>query len=125
MTNTPSLTELELNKEALLHAQNELEVLNKREQDLKILIEELEQASCNWVFETHEDAEDCIQNYYEDLASNACEGSYSYGNDEYNQCYTLVTSDVVYIGTLSVEYNRHDKQYYYIDGTDYSYKQAE
>lgn len=50
-------------------------------------------------------------------ASNDCEGSYNCGLDTYEQ-YFMVGPDT-YKGILKVEYSRHDKTYYYIDGTDF------
>lgn len=50
-----------------------------------------------------------------------CEGSYNFGLDEYNRDFKV--GDVIYTATLKVEYNRHDKTYYYVDGTTFSYKE--
>ena len=116
--------ELELNKEAQLNKRMELTMLLHQVRQKESEIEDLELAACNWVFKTHEDAESKIQNYYEDIANNACEGSYSYGCEEYEQTYQLEDSDFIYQGVLKVEYNRHDKQYYYIDGTSYEFTQV-
>lgn len=49
-----------------------------------------------------------------------CEGAYNCGADHYDQ--EFMVGDVRYLGTLTVEYNRHDKTYYYIDGSNFSYK---
>lgn len=48
-----------------------------------------------------------------------CEGSYNCGNDEYTQDFTV--DGVVYTAKMTFEYNRHDKTYYYIEGSDFSY----
>lgn len=52
------------------------------------------------------------EGHYEEAAE-ACEGSYCMGNDSYS---TIVqVEDKYYELTTKFEYNRHDKQYYYID----------
>lgn len=50
-----------------------------------------------------------------------CEGSYNCGAGEYTRDFKV--DDVIYTATLKVEYNRHDKTYYYVDGTTFSYKE--
>lgn len=47
------------------------------------------------------------------LAREACEGSYCFGDKEYEQ--EFIVNGVLYLGTLTVEYKRYDKQYYYIE----------
>lgn len=76
---------------------------------------------CFFQFDNHEEAEDTIKEALENKAHNDCEGSYNCGNDEYTQEYQLIDSDAVYLGKIEVEYNRHDKTYYYVDEVDYSY----
>ena len=49
------------------------------------------------------------------LADEACEGSYCRGDDEYTRQFYV--NDDLYEGTLSVDYGRHDKTYYFIDET--------
>lgn len=72
----------------------------------------------NNTFTDLEVASDAIQDKLTSIAHNACEGSYCFGLDEYNQLFYV--NDVLYKGTLNVEYNRHDKTYYYVDGTEFS-----
>ena len=48
-----------------------------------------------------------------ELASQACEGSHSMGLEEYSSICKV--GDKFYKITAGFEYNRHDKQYYYID----------
>jgi hypothetical protein len=50
-------------------------------------------------------------------ARDACEGSYCFGDDEYTQDFYV--GDDLYRATLTVEYNRHDKTYYYVDGDEF------
>jgi hypothetical protein len=76
----------------------------------------------NNVFETIEKAAYKVEAMLESRAHQDCEGSHNCGRDEYTQ--EFMVAGVKYIGTLKVEYNRHDKTYYYIDGTDFSYAPA-
>lgn len=50
-----------------------------------------------------------------------CEGSYNCGAEKYTRDFKV--DDVIYTATLKVEYNRHDKTYYYVDGATFSYKE--
>lgn len=50
-----------------------------------------------------------------DRASEDCEGSYNIGADEYRQ--EFIVDDKKYVAILyDIEYNRHDKRYYFVDG---------
>ena len=75
----------------------------------------------NNVFETIDDAVGTIEDALRDKARDDCEGSYNCGNPEYTQAFMV--AGVEYVGTLKVEYNRHDKTYYYIDSATFSYAQ--
>jgi len=79
---------------------------------------------CFFQFETHEDAKDSIIEVLQDKAHNDCEGSNNRGNDVYEQEYQLIDSDTVYLGKIEVEYNRHDKTYYFVDEVEYSYSEV-
>lgn len=46
-------------------------------------------------------------------ATEDCEGSYNCGNEEYKQ--KFMVAGKTYEATMTLEYNRHDKTYYYID----------
>ena len=52
-------------------------------------------------------------------AGQACEGSYCCGLEKYTQ--EFVVDGVKYLGTLTCEYNRHDKTYYYVEESDFTY----
>lgn len=67
-------------------------------------------------------AEAFVENALELWASEDCEGAGNRGNSEYRMGFTV--NGQVYIGVLKVEYNRHDKTYYYIDGTDFTVQPA-
>lgn len=104
------ITELKDLELAVKLAQKELDKAVKAVEDFKSLPE-------NNVFETLEAAEGTIYELLEDRASQACEGSYCCGENYYEQLFYV--GDVLYKGIASVEYNRHDKTYYYVDSFDF------
>ena len=53
------------------------------------------------------------------MASEDCEGSFNCGSPEYHRHFMLEGSNVVYVAVLDVEYNRHDKQYYYVEDSEF------
>lgn len=71
----------------------------------------------NNVFPSLDEAEDVLTNRFENYASADCEGSHNRGSDKYTQRFTCAGK--TYGGTLLVDYNRHDKMYYYPDGSTY------
>jgi hypothetical protein len=104
---------------------SDLDILNERvreaERALQVAIDErqeyLEAPERN-VFETLEDASDELLETLLELASEDCEGSHCMGLDRYERlCYV---GDVLHLAVLTVEYNRHDKRYYYVDGHDFT-----
>lgn len=76
----------------------------------------------NNVFDTLDQAEYRVESMLERRAFLDCEGAGNCGLPEYTQAFMV--AGVKYVGTLKVEYNRHDKTYYYIDGTEFSYAPA-
>jgi len=82
----------------------------------KALLEKMEDDPEFNRFKDGETAEDVLEEKFLERARAACEGSYNLGEDTYTQ--ELYIDDVPYVYTLSVEYNRHDKTYYYIDTYD-------
>jgi hypothetical protein len=72
----------------------------------------------NNVFESVEIASDIIEERLRDMAHSDCEGSYNCGLDTYTQEFTV--AGVGYVGTLKVEYNRHDKTYYYVEYANFA-----
>lgn len=92
-------------------------IINKLEKELYAL----ETHWSNHVYNHFWEAEYTIFNYFENIARESCEGSYCYGESEYTQ--EFVVDGVHYLATVTFEYNRYDKQYYYIDGSNYSYKE--
>jgi hypothetical protein len=77
----------------------------------------------NNVFATLAEAERRIENDLSNEASEDCEGAGNCGNETYTRHF--IVDGIEYVGTLSVEYNRHDKTYYYVDGTSFSYAKFE
>lgn len=75
-------------------------------------------------YESHDDAEGSITKRFRGIAREACEGAYNYGDDFYTQRYQIAGNPNVFKATVTFEYNRHDKTYYYIDGMDYSYAEV-
>jgi hypothetical protein len=72
----------------------------------------------NNTFEDYDKACASIEGTLEHRARSDCEGSYNYGNDEYTQ--EFIVNGKHYLGKLEVEYNRHDKTYYYVDQTKFT-----
>lgn len=91
--------------------------------ELEKEIETLEADVCNFQFESHENAKDNLYWLLQSKAEDACEGSHNCGAVEYTQLYQLIGDSKVYSGKIRVHYNRHDKTYYYVDSTEYSYSE--
>ena len=66
-----------------------------------------------------DDAVETIEDQLKDKACNDCEGSHNCGFDKYKQLF-MVNEDT-YLGVLTCEYNRHDKTYYYLEETSFTY----
>lgn len=90
--------------------------------EAKEALAEFESLAENNVFETIEKAVSAIENKLECQAHEDCEGSYNCGDESYSQ--EFIVDGVKYVGTLTLEYNRHDKTYYYIDGSEFTYEVA-
>lgn len=74
----------------------------------------------NNVFESLSKALSDVEDKLLGQARQDCEGAYNCGADHYDQ--EFIVDGVRYLGTLTVEYNRHDKTYYYIDGSNFTHK---
>lgn len=95
----------------------------KAEQILDAARAELHEFDClpeNNTFDDLDTAAGTIEDKLLNFATQDCEGSHNRGNDEYSQ--EFIVNGVRYVGTLKVEYNRRDKQYYYVDESDFDYK---
>ena len=73
----------------------------------------------------HKNAEYSITERFEGIAHEQCEGAYNCGEELFEQRYQIAGNPNTFEATVKFEYNRHDKTYYYIDGTDYSYVQLQ
>lgn len=99
--------------------------IKRAKQDIALAaagIEDLEGEACNNVYDSLEDAVDHIEEALLEKASEACEGSYCLGLDTYTQMFMV--DGEVYKATLKVEYNRHDKRFYYVDGSTFDTKKV-
>lgn len=74
----------------------------------------------NNVFATLEDAAGSLEERLRQQAHEDCEGAGNCGSEEYEQ--KFIVDGIHYDGKLSVEYNRHDKTYYYIDSAHFTYE---
>jgi len=71
-------------------------------------------------FETLEKALSAVEGKLYSQASADCEGSHNCGQDSYTQ--EFMVGETRYRGTLTLEYNRHDKTYYYIESDEFTYE---
>lgn len=74
----------------------------------------------NNVFATLDDAVGALEDRLRQQAHEDCEGAGNCGAEEYEQ--EFIVDGVHYEGKLIVEYDRHDKTYYYIDRARFTYK---
>jgi hypothetical protein len=93
-------------KEALAHAEVTLHQFDAKPE--------------NNVYATLDDAVGYIEEELRDEASGDCEGSYNCGAPQYHRHFMV--DGVEYIGTLTVEYNRHDKTYYYVEEASFTHR---
>lgn len=68
-------------------------------------------------------AEYSITEHFSGIAHEQCEGSGNCGEPLFKRRYQIAGNPNTFEATVEFEYNRHDKTYYYIDGTEYSYIQ--
>lgn len=76
-------------------------------------------------YDTLQNAEWEIEDMHRSEASEACEGSHCMGNDTYEAIVYITSESKYYKITTEFEYNRHDKQYYYVDGSDTTSEEVE
>lgn len=107
-----------------MKTKNELELrikeCEKALQEANCELQEFIDSPENNVYPTLEEALDKIEDRLLGEARAACEGSYNLGADEYEQ--EFIVDGEHYMATLTVEYNRHDKTYYYVDGSEFSHR---
>lgn len=104
-----------------MRTKSEIEAdINITEENLKALKLELYdyiEAPENNVYKTLNDAKE-LEYILDSRASEDCEGSYNCGAPTYEQ--EFIVDGKHYLAKLEVEYNRHDKTYYYIDDTEFT-----
>jgi len=98
----------------------QIKFLNAKVVDLENQIEAFDSAIEQNQYKNHKEAELKISGRYECIANEECEGSYNRGADEYMQQYQIEGEASIFEAFMKVEYNRHDKTYYYVDGFTYS-----
>lgn len=76
-------------------------------------------------YDTLQDAEWQIEDMHRTEAAEACEGSYCMGCDSYDAIVYITSESKYYKITTEFEYNRHDKQYYYVDESDTSSEEVQ
>lgn len=89
-------------------------------QDLAKAVEALAQFKSlpeNNVFESLEKAEAHFYNLFENQAAEDCDGAHNCGSETYDQ--EFIVGETRYLAVASVEYNRYDKTYWYVDGYEF------
>lgn len=104
------MTTLEILKQNIADAQSAL-------RDAEAALIEFEERPENNVYASLDDAGE-LEYILGGLAFQDCEGAHNCGSPEYTR--EFMVNGKVYIAKLEVEYNRHDKMYYYVDGTEFS-----
>jgi hypothetical protein len=74
----------------------------------------------NHIYDTLKMAERALMDIFDNNAFEDCEGAGNVGDGSYTQ--DFIVDGVTYIGIGTYEYDRHDKQYYYIDSSEWSYE---
>lgn len=80
-----------------------------------------DEALGNNVYESLEDAEE-LEEVLLELAYQDCEGSHCCGSSVYER--EFLVGSTKYCATLEVEYNRHDKTYYYVYDSTFTIKEV-
>lgn len=91
-------------------------------QSAQAALERYEDKAENNIYTTLEDAEGAIEEILLLKAEDDCAGSYNCGDSLYDR--EFIADGLHYIARLEVEYNRHAKQYYYIDSSKFSVAEA-
>lgn len=74
----------------------------------------------NNVFASLDDAAGELEDRLMDIATNDCEGRGNHGQEVYEQ--EFIVDGVHYLGKLKCEYNRHDKTFYYVEESEFTYE---
>lgn len=82
--------------------------------EAKLNLQEFDRKPEQWSYSDIEDAQGWLEEELYSRASQDCEGSHNIGDSEYRQEFLL--DGKLHVAILyDIEYNRHDKTYYYID----------
>ena len=84
-------------------------------------LEAFDQSPENNRFDTL-DAAYALEEVLRDRAYEDCQGAYNCGNDYYEQ--EFYVGDKLYVASANVEYNRHDKTYYFIETFDFQIEEV-
>jgi hypothetical protein len=85
---------------------------------VRLALENAQELPENNVFESMDDAKAKLRGDLYTKAEQDCESLHNGGKAKYER--EFMVDDVVYIATLDVEYNRHDKTYYFIEESEFS-----
>lgn len=77
----------------------------------------------NNVFDALDKALSSVEDKLSDMAFEDCQGAHNCGAPQYTQ--EFIVDGVKYRGILTVEYNRYDKTYYYIDSSTFEHEVME
>ena len=102
---------LETEKRALRHC------LKLKEQEYETLWREIR----NHVYESLSEAEYFLTHHLKNLAVRDCQGAGNCGKTAYSQ--DFIVHGVKYTATMTFQYNAHNKVYFYIEESEYSYTQ--
>lgn len=108
------MTKIEELKQQLIEAQ-------KVVQNLELQIEDENSSLANHQYLSHGAAEYVLEDLLRQQAFEDCEGAGNCGAEQYEQAYQITGEPDVYLAVIDVEYNRHDKTYYYIEECEYSW----
>ena len=106
----PALKDVIMSREASAVAPGKLVIRPDSGDPVEVICGRVEK-----IFDTLEDAIEEVNDQHFEEASADCEGSYNIGCEEYKTAVYIRGESKYYELTTPFEYNRHDKQYYYID----------
>ena len=84
----------------------------------KRALSDWEELAENNVYDDLDTAESDVEDRLSKRASKDCQGAYNCGAEQYTQ--DFIVAGKRYRGTLTCEYNRHDKTYYYVDSEEFT-----
>jgi hypothetical protein len=100
----------------------QIALAKKQLEDAEAELFDFESKAENNVFESLEVALREVEEILEQRAYQDCQGAHNVGCDEYRQ--EFIVDGVIYKGTLTCEYNRHDKTYYYLEESEFTYEKV-